>query len=29
MLLYSARHYVDNGRRYLRALRRDPRFDRG
>jgi carbonic anhydrase/acetyltransferase-like protein (isoleucine patch superfamily) len=26
MLLYSARHYVDNARRYLRALRRDPRF---
>jgi carbonic anhydrase/acetyltransferase-like protein (isoleucine patch superfamily) len=29
MLLYSARHYVDNGRRYLRALRRDPRFAQG
>jgi carbonic anhydrase/acetyltransferase-like protein (isoleucine patch superfamily) len=26
MLHYSARHYVENARRYLRALRRDPRF---
>lgn len=27
MLEYSARHYVENGRRYLRSLRRDTRFD--
>jgi carbonic anhydrase/acetyltransferase-like protein (isoleucine patch superfamily) len=26
MLHYAARHYVENGRRYLRALRRDERF---
>lgn len=26
-LEYAAQHYVENGRRYLRALRRDPRFD--
>lgn len=27
MLIYAARHYVEHGRRYLRGLRRDPRFD--
>lgn len=27
MLHYSAQHYVENGRRYLRALRRDARFE--
>lgn len=26
MLHHGARHYVENGRRYLRALRRDERF---
>ncbi|GAB4528058.1 MAG: gamma carbonic anhydrase family protein [Haliangiales bacterium] len=26
MLEYSAQHYVENGRRYLRSLVRDPRF---
>jgi carbonic anhydrase/acetyltransferase-like protein (isoleucine patch superfamily) len=26
MLVHAARHYVENGRRYLRALRRDERF---